>query len=92
MQPHILPQNGLYSDHGLYFEPITPVINNPIMNNARNNHNFYLCREGEKWYIHIQYYELVDLIHLCETTKIILPTCNRNHELSTNIMHSTQIS
>jgi hypothetical protein len=91
MQPHILPQNGLYRAHGLYHELITPVINNPIMNNARSNHNFDLCREGGKWYSHIPYYELVDLVHLYETTKIILPTCNINHELSTNIMHSTQI-
>jgi hypothetical protein len=78
MQPHILPQNGLYSDHGLYYELITPIINNPMMNNTRSNYNFY--------------YELVDLIHLYEAMKIILPTCNTNHELSTNIMHSTQIS
>jgi hypothetical protein len=47
MQPHILPQNGLYSDHGLYYELITPIINNPMMNNTRSNYNFYLCREEE---------------------------------------------
>jgi hypothetical protein len=54
--------------------------------NGRRHHRKQQMSSG-----HIHYYELVDLIHLYDTTKIILPICNTNHEFSTNMTHSTQI-
>jgi hypothetical protein len=40
-----------------YYELITPILYNLIINNTRGNHNIYLCREGKKWYNIIENFE-----------------------------------
>jgi hypothetical protein len=40
-----------------YNQIITAIFYDPIMNNASSNNNFYLGREGKKWYCIIKYFE-----------------------------------